>query len=436
MPDQRKPTAPVTPLFLCRFQVDEKAPFKRHLNRLEVEIGKEDFSRMMAVEALDSCPDETFFSGLLDMTGRLLESSQNDYNCRLLRRRNIRVYCDRRRYLVYYRLPERCLRFVPTWRNHVLRLFFGEIPLADTPWTHCGRILPAFRCRYLADRAGGALLLQRVDAASQLPMLTVSHGLYDPQTFEIALYLLRRGNSRAALINLGFSGREPLTDDNLQKLKAWGVPLNPTNVDVIYPYINESGHYNCYKHEESLCRYLAQLEGPEPELIIDVHGYVGTHAADERILVGMGGQSPYPQLAELGEVEEHESVVSLVPNQRFQRGLRIVRELSPEIYVQLCLSARRCGHFNCPDCLRLVGRLFDPAQEVINMVSGEERGMLSRDNIRWLPSAGANALQRLQACRLRSRALCLHVEIPTAVRRRIAARLKRELDDSAAVVQL
>ena len=32
----------ISPLFLSQFDVDEAVPFKRHLNRLEVEIGKEE----------------------------------------------------------------------------------------------------------------------------------------------------------------------------------------------------------------------------------------------------------------------------------------------------------------------------------------------------------------------------------------------------------
>ena len=64
-------------------------------------------------------------------------------------------------------------------------------------------------------------------------VLTVSHGPYDPHTLEVAFYFLRSGKGRAAVINLGFFGREPLAVSNLQKLKGWGVPLNPSNIDVI-----------------------------------------------------------------------------------------------------------------------------------------------------------------------------------------------------------
>ncbi len=233
------------------------------------------------------------------------------------------------------------------------------------------------------------------------------------------------------MINLGFSGREPLTDDNLRKLKSWGVPLNPSNIDVIYPYIDEHGHPNCYKHEESLCRYVSLLNGPEPDLIVDVHGYVGTHAGDERVLVGMGGLPPYPQLQELGEVDWQGNIVHLRPGPRLRRGLEMIRELSEEIYLQLCVDSRRCCHFSLLGGLQLIGRSFDPREEVTSMLPGEERSFLPQEDIRWLPSAGANALQRIQACKLGSRAQCLHVEIPTRIRRQIALKVKQQaVDDS------
>jgi len=431
MPDPYKQTVKVSPLFLNRFKVDENAPFKRHLNRLEVEIAREDYRRMKNVELVEPCPGDEFFSGLVELTERLLHMSQNQYNCRLILDIGIRIYLDRSRYLVYYRLPDRCIRFVPTWRNELLRRFFGDVPLNNTGWVACDQVLSGYRCKYLADNAGGALLLQNVDNDPGLPLLTVSHGPYDPHTLEVALYFLRYGKGRAAMINLGFSGREPLTDENLQKLKKWGIPLNPSNIDVIYPYVDDIGHPNCYKHEESLCRYVNLLEGPEPDLIVDVHGYVGTHAKDDRVLVGMGGLPPYPRLEELGQIETRGDLIHLLPEVRFRCGLEMVRELSEEIYVQLCVESHQCYHFGLLGGLQLVGRTFDPREAVSSMLPGEDRGILSRENIRWLPSAGANALQRIQACKLGTKALCLHVEIPTDIRRRIALKMKQQaIDDS------
>lgn len=431
MPDPYKSTVKISPLFLSHFEVDEKAPFKRHLNRLEVEVACEDYRMMKTVELIDPSPGDDFFAEKVDLTERLLHMSQNQYNCRLIRENKIRVYLDRKQYEVYYRLPDRCIRFVPVWRNELLRRFLGEIPQADTDWTRCDHVLQGYKCKYLADNAGGALLLQNPANDPTLPLLTVSHGPYDPHTLEVALYFLRYGKGRAAMINLGFSGREPLTDENLHKLKKWGVPLNPSNIDVIYPYVDDKGHPNCYKHEESLCRYIAYLDGPEPELIVDVHGYVGTHAKDQRVLVGMGGLPPYPRLEELGTVEQRGEVLHLRPEPRFRHGLEMVRELSEEIYVQLCVDSHQCCHFSLLGGLQLVGRAFDPHEEVKSMLPGEERGILVRENVRWLPSAGANALQRIQACKLGSGALCLHVEIPTDIRRRIALKIKLQaIDDS------
>lgn len=424
MSEPFKTTDKISPLFINPFQVDEKAPFKRHLNRLEVEIAREDYHQIKTVERLEDCPSDDFFSGMVDLTERLLKTSQNSYNCRLLREHKIRVYLERERYQIYYRLPWGCIRFVPTWRNALLQRFFGTIPLDDTDWVACDRVLAGFRCQYLTDNAGGALLLEAPGCDPQLPLLTVSHGPYDPHTLEVALYFLRHGKGRAALINLGFSGREPLTDENLHKLKTWGVPLNPSNIDVIYPYVDDAGYPNCYKHEESLCRYVENLSGPQPDLIIDIHGYVGTHALDDRVLVGMGGQPPYPQLDSLGDVDIQGDHVLLRPGKRFNRGLELVCELTQEIYVQLCLGTRRCCHLRSSPDLGLVGKIFDPSSEVTSLLDGELRGVLKKENIRWLPSAGANALQRIQACRLGTQALCLHVEIPTLIRRRIAREMR------------
>ncbi len=431
MPEPIRTPAQISPLFMSNFEVDEKAPFTRHLNRLEVEIAREDYGELKQVERLETCPDDAFFDGCVELTERLLETSQNRYNCSLIRRGKIRIYMDHALYHVYYRMPQQCLRFVPTWREKVLEQVFGFIPAGDTEWRSCRRLLDSSAAKFLADKAGGALLLRGPVDNPELPVLTVSHGPYDPHTLEVALYFLRYGKGRAALINLGFSGREPLTDENLIKLKAWGVPLNPSNIDVIYPYVDDHGQPNCYKHEESLCRYISQLGGSEPELIVDVHGYVGTHAEDNRVLVGMGGLPPYPQLAELGQAEQRGEVLELRPHSRFRQGLAMMRELSPEIFVQLCCDAQRGCHLRLRDDLQLTGRTFDPRTEVTDMLPGETRSFLPRENIRWLPSAGANALQRMQACKLGTRALCLHVEIPTRIRQRIALKMKQQaLEDS------
>ena len=60
--------------------------------------------------------------------------------------------------------------------------------------------------------AGGALLLrhQQGDIRQQRPLITASHGPYDPHTLEVTLYFLRTGKGGSAIINLGFAGREPL----------------------------------------------------------------------------------------------------------------------------------------------------------------------------------------------------------------------------------
>ncbi len=431
MPDHPKPPANISPLFVNRFKVDESAPFKRHLNRLEVEIAREDYAGLKRVELVEPVPEESFYASFDELTERLLHTTQNNYNQQLLKQLGIRVYLDTPRYHIYYRLKERCIRFVPAWREQVLKNFFGELPLQDTDWQTCAKQLPDFRCKFLADEAGGTLLLQGDKSDPYLPLLTVSHGPYDPHTLEVALYFLRYQKGRGALINLGFSGREPLTDGNLQKLKSWGVPLNPSNIDVIYPYVDRHGHPYCYKHEESLCRYVDELSGPAPDLIVDVHGYVGTHAEDERVLVGMGGLPPYPQLEELGEPGHWREVVYLQPNLRLRRGLRMIRELSEEIYLQLCTGPHQGFHLGLLGGLQLIGRSFDPREEVESMLPGEERGFLPKENVRWLPSAGANAKQRIEACKLGSRAQCLHVEIPTRIRRQIALKMKEQaINDS------
>jgi len=416
------PLKSISPLFVSDFTVDASAPFERHLNRLEVEIGGEDYRGLKRVELVD-LPAQAF-AGMVELTERLLHTTQNNYNRQLLIDLKARVYLDKRRYYVYYRLPERTIRFVPSWREHVLTRVFGDLPLDSCDWTPCPGLLPGFTSRFLADEAGGSLLMQADQPDPELPLLTVSHGPYDPHTLEVALYFLREGRARGAIINLGFSGREPLADQNLQKLKAWGVPLNPSNIDVIYPYVDANGHPYCYKQEEGLCGFIKHFSGSAPVLIVDVHGYVGTTADDRRVIVGLGGLPPYPDPQKMGRLEIVDKLVRLVPDGRLRQGLEMIRELSPEIVVQFCADSHQGYQLEIQDDYSLQGRICDPHQELENLLQGEERNCLMPEHVRWLPSAGANALQRIQACKLSSCAGCMHVEIPTLIRQRMALRMK------------
>jgi hypothetical protein len=419
-------------LFVSKFKVDYAAPFRRHLNRLEVEIGREDYRQLKRVELLPEPPAEGAFRVMEEITSRLLKTTQNNYNRDLLRRMGIRVYLEPLHYAVYYRLPERTLRFTAAWREQVLQRFFRTVPTADTGWRSGAPRLADFEVRFLSDRAGGVLLLRRIgEQDPEQPLLTATHGPYDPHSLDVTLYFLRTGKGRAALINLGFSGREPLTDENLEKLKGWGVPLNPSNIDVIYPYADAGGHPYCYKLEEGLRRYVKILGGPPPGLIMDIHGCVGTSPEDCRLVVGLGGFPPYPQPAELGRLERRGDILHLSPRSRLRRGLALLRDLSEEIYVQFCADPH-CGyHFFVMGGLQLPGRRLDPHTEVRSLLPGEERTYLPDENIRWLPGAGGNALQRIEARKLRAGTTCLHVEIPTSVRRRIALKLRElEITDS------
>ena len=71
-------------LFRSRFTVDYDAPFQRHLNRLEVEIGREDYRHLKKVELLATAPDEEAFAAMEEITGRVLRTTQNNYNRDLL----------------------------------------------------------------------------------------------------------------------------------------------------------------------------------------------------------------------------------------------------------------------------------------------------------------------------------------------------------------
>ena len=121
----------IPPLFLSDFVVDESAPFKRYLNRLEVEIGLEDYRHLKQVDLLDEPLPESAFAGMVDLTDRLLKTSQNNYNCNLIRRLGIRIFLDVEHYDIYYHLPDKTIRFSARWRQVVLRRFFRDIPVAD-----------------------------------------------------------------------------------------------------------------------------------------------------------------------------------------------------------------------------------------------------------------------------------------------------------------
>ncbi|MBW2519342.1 MAG: hypothetical protein JRD88_03195 [Deltaproteobacteria bacterium] len=423
----------ISPLFISQFEVDSRLPFQRHLNRLEVEIGKEDYSHLKRVELLKEEPSEEAFTGMQEITDRLFKTTQNNYNRRLLQDLEARIYLAEDDYSVYYRLPDRCFRFEPVWRTKVLQRFFNTIPRADSGWIACDRTLPGFETRFLPDEAGGVCLLRHHDACERQnrAVITASHGPYDPHTLEVALYLLRSGKGGSAAINLGFSGREPLNDQCLLKLAAWGIPLNPSNIDVIYPYVDATGHPYCYKLEENLPGYLECLDLGAFDLVIDVHGCVGTFPEDKRVIIGLGGLPPYHRLEDFGTFTAKENVLLLLPDQNFGRGLTLLRELSSEMYVQLCAGTHQCFNFALLGGMQLLGSQINPKDDVQSLLDGEERTYLPEENLRWLPGAGANALQRIAVKRSNPSACCLHVEIPTAVRRKIALSLHAlEIGDS------
>ncbi len=270
------------------------------------------------------------------------------------------------------------------------------------------------------------MLLRRKTGAAELPLLTATHGPYDPHTLEVALYLLLTGKGGAAVINLGFSGREPLCDDNLIRLQGWGVPLNPSNIDIIYPYADAEGHPYCYKLEENLRHFVAVLDITLPPWIIDIHGCVGTRGDDDRVVVGLGGAPPYPQLTELGSKRIAGRKLCLQPQPRLREGMELLRELSAAIVLQFACGPRNGYLFRLSPELRLVGREIDLQTEVASLLPGEERHWLPADDMRWLPGAGGNALQRLEGRRMRTDSICLHVEIPTRIRRELALQLRQK----------
>lgn len=415
----------ISPLFISQFEVDASLPFERHLNRLEVEIGQEDYSHLKRVDLLEDHPSEEQFRTMAEITARLLKTTQNNYNRALLQDLAVRVYLDPATYDIYYRLPDRCLRFEPSWRKKVLLRFFRTVPTDETAWQPAGHALPGFEGRYLPDEAGGVLLLRQtdLDRCRVQPLITASHGPYDPHTLEVTLYMLRTGKGGSAVINLGFSGREPLADASLKKLAAWGVPLNPSNIDVIYPYVDEAGHPYCYKLEENLPHYLEILALDAPDLVIDVHGCVGTFAEDRRVVVGLGGLPPFLGPDAFGLFSDRGEVLHLQPSPLLRRGLALLRDLSSEIYIQFCAGPHTCYNFALLGGMQLIGAQIDPRQDTASLLEGEERSYLPGENLRWLPGAGANALQRLAIRRLNPEGRCLHVEIPTAVRRKMVLKL-------------
>jgi len=422
MTDQRPG---ISPLFLSQFEVDEALPFQRHLNRLEVEIGQEDYSQLKRVERLDVMPTEEEFGEMIEITERIWKTTQNNYNRSLLIRLRTRIYLDPVHYAIYYRLPDRCLRFSAKWREKVLRHFFKDFPTGDTGWQPCRQALPDFEGRFLPDEAGGTLLLRhRNKAKHSLPLVTASHGPYDPHTLEVALYFLRTCKGGAAMINLGFAGREPLADENVALLKSWGVPLNPSNIDVIFPYTDKHGHPYCYKLEEGLAHFMKEMEIDLPGLVIDVHGCVGTFPEDRRVVVGLGGLPPFLALDDAGTFRESGGILYLQPHAAIQIGLSLLRDLSEEMYVQFCGGAHLCYNFALLGGMQLLGFQVDPNTDIDSLLEGEERTFLPRENLRWIPGAGANALQRLSAYKLNPQTRCLHVEIPTAVRRKMVLKLR------------
>ncbi len=422
----------IPPLFLSDFEVDESAPFRRYLNRLEVEIGKEDYRHLKQVELLDNPLSEDRFAQMTELTDQLLRTSQNNYNCGLIRRLGIRIYIDVAYYDIYYRLPDKTIRFSARWRRMVLQRFFKEVPVADSGWVNCRNALPGFLVRFLPDDSGGALLLKQADdKEADLPLLTAPHGPYDPHTLEVTLYFLRTGKGSAALINLGFAGREPLVDENARRLNEWGVPLNPSNIDVIYPYVDAHGHPYCYKLERGLAEYVDLLGIRPPELILDLHACVGTSADDRQLAIGLGGLPPFLGPSNLGQSEMFGPIHHIQPSGRLRQGLNTVRDLSREMFVQFCSAPHQCYNFAVLGGMQLIGSTFDPRDVVKSLVDDEERTYLPRENLRWLPGAGANALQRIEAKKLGAETLCLHVEMPMAVRQKIALRLKEmEIGDS------
>ena len=74
--------------------------------------------------------------------------------------------------------------------------------------------------------------------------------------------------------------------------------------------------------------------------------------------------------------------------------------------------------------MQLLGFQVDPKVDIGSLLEGEERAFLPKENLRWIPGAGANALQRLATKKINPNTLCLHIEIPTALRRKLVLKLR------------
>jgi len=100
----KQPLPRIPKLFCADFTVDLATPFRRYLNRLEVEIGREDYGQLKRVELIDEKIDDRDFATFEELTSRILATSRNHYNREQLRRLGVRVYLDAKHYAVYYRL--------------------------------------------------------------------------------------------------------------------------------------------------------------------------------------------------------------------------------------------------------------------------------------------------------------------------------------------
>ena len=158
-----KPGPPKIPdLFRCEFEVDARAPFRRHLNRLEVEIGREDYRHLKRVELVDEPVDR----------GRLCRhggdhrpaagTTQNNYNRTLLEQLGVRVYLDVPHYAVYYRFRDGSCASSPPGGRRCWRGFSNRSRCSTAAGRRRGSALPGFAARYLPDGAGGVLLLRRL----------------------------------------------------------------------------------------------------------------------------------------------------------------------------------------------------------------------------------------------------------------------------------
>jgi hypothetical protein len=158
--------------------------------------------------------------------------------------------------------------------------------------------------------------------------------------------------------------------------------------------------------------------------VIDIHGCVGTFSDDRRVVVGLGGLPPFRIPEQLGELHRKKDVFYLQLHNEMRQGLTLVRDLSEEMYVQFCADTHHCYNFALLGGMQLLGTQIDPRIDTDSLLDGEERAFLPNEDLRWLPGAGANALQRIAAHKLNPASQCLHVEIPTAVRRKMVLKLR------------